>query len=276
MTRRLSTCVLLGALVVGLLHAQPMGGTYTIKPSGGDFSGFGAACTALMTRGYTRACTMLCYTGTYTTWGNAMNWSSDTVPVIFKAAPGNRPLQTYAGYGLNITGTDLLTFDSIWFQTGNHCLYGTGLKKLTVRNCSMVTTGSGYAWSVGCDSSLFENNVTNGQYACSFLAGADDNVVIGNQLIARSAYGIFFSGTSPYHLRNTFINNFVAGYTSYGFFGAYDSLTRFYFNSFYTSGSAPSLYFNYSYRLRLLNNIAHGGSGYCFYATAYASLDTSN
>jgi len=276
MIRGTSVCVLLLVLAVGVLPAQPMGGTYTIKTSGGDFDGFGSACAALSSRGYTRACTMLCYTGTYTTWGNAMNFSSDTVPVIFKAAPGNRPVQTYAGYGLNITGTDLLTFDSIWFSTGNHCLYGTGLKKLTVRNCSLVTTGSGYGWSLStADSGLFENNVTNGRYACAFAAGCDDNMVRNNRLYARSSYGIYLSGTS-YKLRNTFINNFVYGYTTYGMYSTYDSMTRCYFNSFYSSSAQPCMYVYTNSNVRAVDNIFSSGSGVCFNVATGAVLDTAN
>jgi hypothetical protein len=278
MTRATSVIVVL-ALAAGLALAQPMGGTYTIMPSGGDFTNFGTACAALSSRGYTRSCTLLAYTATYTAWGNAMNFASDSVWVVFKAAPGERPLQTYAGYGFNITGSDKLVFDSIWFQTGNHNLYGTNLKHLVVRNCSMVTnSATPYAVSLSNgDSCRFESNITYTGYGLALAGGSDDNVIIGNKFHARGAYGAYNYGTSTnYSKRNTYINNFFYGYTTNGIRCYYDSLTRVYFNSFCATGSQPAIYGSNSHRIRGVNNILHAGSGYCVYDAGGTVIDTSD
>ncbi|MBM3314872.1 hypothetical protein FJY71_03400, partial [candidate division WOR-3 bacterium] len=274
MTPRVSAAILAIVLAAGAVLAQPMGGSYTIRPSGGDFTDFSAACAALNSRGYTRSCTMWAYTNTYTAFGNAMNWSSDSVWVVFKAAPGQRPVQTYSGYGFNTTNTDRLVFDSIWFSTGNHCLYSPTSRQIVIRNCSLVTTGTGYGWSMSSRACRVENNVMYGNYGLYMFNDADSNVVIGNKIRARSSYGIYFSGTT-YKDDNVFINNFVSGYSTRGWYGSYDSRTRFYFNSFYSSGSQPDLYLSSSNNLRAMNNIFHGGSTHCIYVSS-GSIDTSN
>jgi hypothetical protein len=268
--------VLLVLLGAGAVVAQPMGGAYTIKPSGGDFTDFGAACAALSSRGYTRACTMFAYTGTYTTWGNAQNFSSDTVPVVFKAAPGERPVQSYNGYGFNISGTDNLTFDSIWFSTGNHCIYAPTVRNMVVRNCSLVTTLSGYGVQLSAARACrVENNVMNGNYGMGLINDSDSNVVINNKITARANYGIFAYTSSGVKEDNFFINNFVSGYTAYGVYASYADRTRFYFNSFYSSGSQSDMYLSICNNSRLVDNIFYGGSAVCLYQTS-GSIDTSN
>ena len=275
--KQMIVTVLLVLLGAGAAVAQPMGGTYTIKPSGGDFTDFGAACAALSSRGYTRACTLLAYTGTYTVSGSATNFTSDTVPVVFKAAPGNRPVQTGSPYGFNITGTDNLTFDSIWFSTGNHCIYASTLRNLVVRNCSLVTTtANGYGLQLNAARACrVENNVINGQYGIGLINDSDSNVVINNKITARAAYGIYLYTASVVKEDNFFINNFVSGYTTYGVYANYADRTRFYFNSFYSPGSQSDMYLSICNNTRLVDNIFYGGSAVCLYQTS-GSIDTSN
>ncbi len=91
-----------------------MSGTYTIKPTGGDFPSFVAAAAALKSQGVGGDCRFVAYSGTYTGSVVLRNIAVGSFSIVFCAAPGESvTIEAGALYAFRVDTTRNVTIEGL-------------------------------------------------------------------------------------------------------------------------------------------------------------------
>ncbi|MFO7638553.1 MAG: right-handed parallel beta-helix repeat-containing protein [bacterium] len=263
MRHKLSLVGLLLLLLGATVALGQMSGTYTIKPSGGDFANHVDAATALRNDGVSGPCTLEMYTGTYT--GQAQLSNISTTPtnhIIFKAAAGESPAVTNSSYPWHIYYTNNVTIDGITTtSTSSYGFYVFYSERFTLRN-SQVTASSYGVYQYYSDTCKFYNNDIRGSNGIYNYYGGNCDTIVGNFLISSSSYGYYRTGSSSYYANNMlFVNNMMSG-TSYGMYLWYANFPTLAYNTVY--GGSYGFYGYY------LNTPVHYNNIFVTYSTSYA------
>ena len=254
MRHKKSLLVLFLVLSTSIALAQ-LHGTYTIKPSGGNYESFAAAAAALVSEGMSDDVIFEAYTGTYSGYANLSNITTGTHTITFRPATGQKPVlasgTTYGFYG---------------YQTNN------------VKIENIPITASSYAiYAYYADNWRVEGCILRAPYPVRIYYYSDYDSIIGNRLESSSSYGVYMYGNSSTRGQHNFIaNNFISGWTSYGVYCRYQDYATFYYNSIVGSGSY-SFYLYYSDYVSLKNNIVWNKNPNCtILYTRYATLSSSD
>ncbi|UCG43231.1 MAG: right-handed parallel beta-helix repeat-containing protein, partial [candidate division WOR-3 bacterium] len=255
MRHSMSLWVLLLLLSAGLAVGQ-YSGTYTIMPSGGDFSSHDEASDSLTAYGVVGPCTLLMYTGTYygQAYFNNVGW--DSVEVVFKAAPGHTPVVEYSDYPFYIYYTDNIRLDGLGIvSTGSYGIYNYYSDKTQVHNCSIISASSYGVYFYYADTCrLVGNRISAGTYGVYWYYSTC-RYIEGNHIKAPSSYGMYLynsSSSSAYY--DTIVNNMVYSGSNYPAYKYYAYYTYWAYNTFWGT-SSYGMYCNYNYNTKYYNNI---------------------
>jgi hypothetical protein len=261
MTYKTSLAVLLLVLAAGAVLAQPMSGTYTIKPDGtGDFLSPYLASQALSSRTTGGNVTFIIYPGTYSDgylYLYSCNQSRPQDTITFKPAPGAKPVivstTSYAVYGYYTNNVKLLDLEL-------RCSSSYGLYM------------GGY-----CDNWKVENCIVRAvSYGVYMSSGCDYDTIIGCDIRVTSSYGMYLYNSS-YAYGLVIANNMITGWTSYGIYGYYGYYWKILYNTVIGTGSYAMMSY-YQYGDTLKNNIFQGASYamYRYYGDAYPAYSNYN
>ncbi len=241
---RQTATLLVLLMLAGIAAAQPMSGTYTVKPDGsGNFLTVMAAGDAVRTRGVVGPVIIDIYSGIYqqTSYVNLSTVpGADSVPITFRAA----------------TGQD------VTIQSTSYAFYGYNTNNIRIEGLRLVTNSYGIYMS-GCDYwQVVRNVIRSSSYPIYFtyISGTpnntcDYNLFERNDIRTTTSYAVFFSGTTTaLHNNNRFINNLIYGWTSYGIYAYYNSNTAWYYNTVLGSGTY-AYYAYYATGDTFVNNI---------------------
>ncbi|MFQ5568494.1 MAG: right-handed parallel beta-helix repeat-containing protein [Rhodothermales bacterium] len=197
-----TTAPYMGADEGSSLTTGPMCGTYTVDASGSGFknyASFGAAATALDTRGVKCAVTFEAATGTYTEQVDLpeIAGASTVNTVTFESASGNASDVTVefgaTGAGDNFVvrfnGTDYTTLKNMTLTSTSAAPFGrvvfldSNADFNTVTGCTLNGRSTS---STSVDLAVVVGNGTN-----------DDNALIENNTINDGSYGVYLRGFSP-------------------------------------------------------------------------------
>ncbi|MBN2536755.1 right-handed parallel beta-helix repeat-containing protein, partial [candidate division WOR-3 bacterium] len=278
MTRHVSLVGLLLLVVgAGTALAQPMQGTYTIKPSGGDFASHVEAANRLTSYGVTGPCTLDMYTGTYTGQASLSYVSgASSYNIVFKAATGESPVVTYSGYPWYINQTQNVVIDGIkTISTSNYGFYTYYADHLAIRNCEITSSNYGMYLRYSQNVNVEGCTINSGGYGIYLYYYCDYDSIIGNRINSGSSYGIYKSSSGSYAYYMVIANNMVTS-TSYPVYLYYHYYTKLYYNTLYNGSSSYAFSDYYGYNGDYRNNI-YQNSGYSYvWYKYYGGLPTTS
>ncbi|MGQ9707370.1 MAG: right-handed parallel beta-helix repeat-containing protein [bacterium] len=246
---------LLTFLAFGVAVAQPMHGTYTVKPTGGDFPSIAAGVNAVKSRGLSGPCTLLCYTGNYTDYVDMSNLSPSYWLTI-RAAPGERPvLNTTTSYAFYMYYTNRVKLEGLFIRAPYYTLYMYYAGKtdsIIVEACSLYGASS---------YDVYLYNCKNVKFIRTKFAGTPSYGVYGYYDTLCAWRGCYWQVTGSYGI-----------FTYYGRDLVFDACTT-------STTQRPSyMYYlnygrNYTFRNNIITATSYGLYLYGYYQGNYALVE---
>ncbi|MEO0049710.1 MAG: right-handed parallel beta-helix repeat-containing protein [candidate division WOR-3 bacterium] len=259
---------LLTFLAFGVALAQPMRGTYTVKPVGGDFPSIAAGVNAVKSRGLSGPCTLLCYTGTYTDYVDMSNFTPSYWLTI-RAAPGERPyLNSTSSYAFYMYYTNRVKLEGLLLRASSYVLYmyySGKTDSVIVQNCSLFGASSYCVYFYNCKNIKFIRTKFAGSPSYG-IYGYYDTLCDwrGCYWLVNGSYGLY-----TYYGHNLKVENCTTHATSrasynYMFYYNYNGVT--FRNNYQVGGSSYGLYLYNSSRSLVEGNHFSGSYSYPIYA----------
>jgi hypothetical protein len=260
----LSFAVLL--LISLSVKAAPMSGTYTINPSGGNYTTFAAAVSALSTNGVSGAVTFNVAATTFT--------EAVTIPSITGASATNTITFQGAGRGKSI------------IQNSSSVVYFSSCKFVTFNGFSITNTGSTYAvyayFSVNCSVVNCDIKASN---ACCVYCVYDYynlNYSMVNNHISGGYYCIYIysSPNSTSYAKGVYKNNTIVNFGYYGMLNYYTNNNQYIGNTIDSTanGYGYGFYCYYESGATYSSNKVIAPNLYypmiCYYGNYYSSVNT--
>ncbi len=245
-----------------------MSGYYTIG-TGGDYTTFAAAVSALNSYGVSGWVTFRVFDGTYNeqvSLGTVTN-ASAVRPITFESFSGDSSLAILTHSNTNVLRATLTIDGASYYKIRNLTIKGTGNYSTAIelrngaygnliRNNQLISTGTSTFYSTGVY--VYNTNSYN-------------NKIIQNK-IQTNGYGLYLRGTNISSLLNGFeVDSNIITTGQYGVYGLYLSNFKFRNNSVTVSGStnAYGLYMYYSDYMEISANkmsISGSNNAYGIYA----------
>ncbi|RYZ97094.1 MAG: hypothetical protein EOP47_22490, partial [Sphingobacteriaceae bacterium] len=285
---RVSLVFLLALLFGSLQLKAQMSGTYTVCPSGCNYSTVNAALSDLKTKGISGPVTVNISADQYneTLSFTAITGSSATNTITFKGA-GKYKTRLYNN-GTQVisitTGKYLIFKDMAIEQTGTtatkYAVYMSSTTNNTFDNCiiaaPIATTSGMYAlYATSCSNNIYSNNIIKGgyytvynyQYSTTYAFGGD--LFENNRITQSQYYGMYTYGG----LDNTYKRNYIDSTGYYALYSYYEG------SAYYEGNILPGLQGSGTVAPYYIINMNYpnyyGGTGYLeFYNNMIGSEST--
>jgi PKD repeat protein len=282
----LSFAVLL--LISSAVKAAPMSGTYTINPSGGNYTTFAAAVSALTTNGVSGAVT---FNVAATTFNEAV-----TIPNISGASATNTITFQGQGRGKSIISntSSVVYFSSCKYITFNgfsitntgstYAVYAYFSTNCSVVNCDIKASSSCCVYCIydyyNLNYSMINNHISGGYY-CIYIYSSPSSTTYANSLYKNNTIvGFAYYGFMNYYTNNNqYIGNTIdssANGYGYGVYAFYESGANYNSNKIIAALYYPMLmyypnYYSTSTTFKIVNNFFSNYQYYLYLYCYYSS-----
>jgi PKD repeat protein len=200
-----------------------LSGTYTICPSGCNYSTIGSAITDLVNKGISASVTFNVSAATYSespSINQAISGASSTKTITFQGAGRGKSIISSSGTVLTLNNAQWVTFSgfSLTCTGSSYAVYSYFSLNCTVNACDLSTS-------------------TSGSYAVYDYYTA--NWTMSNCHISGGSYGMFVysGGGSTYYANNTYLNNRIVNWSSMAILAEYTNDVKYIKNVMDSGGS---------------------------------------
>jgi PKD repeat protein len=267
-----------------------LSGTYTICPSGCNYSTIGAAITDLKNKGISAAVTFNVSAATYSenpTINQAITGASATNTITFQGAGRGKSVITSSSTVLTLQNTSWITFTGFSFTctSTSYSVYSYFTTNCTVAFSDLSTSNSCCAY---CVYDYYTKNWTvmnchiSGGYYCLYIYSSpgsttyNNNLYKNNRIVNFGYYGGLLYYTNQAQYVNNVIDSTANGY-GYGFLSEYESGALYSGNQVVAPGLYYPMYcygpnqYNTANQYKLINNFFANYQYYGYFFMYYSS-----